>query len=869
MAEATGGILEHKIEGTVDGEIGHIQQLFNEMVRNMKFMRDNLTEQNERLQEEIYERKRSEEALQKAHEDLERRVEERTVKLAKANEQLKREITERKQSEEALRQSEELYRSLVEGSIQGILIHQESIIQFANQSAARIFGYTGPDELVGKNLWEALVAPEERAELNARNTTMMQGKRIPAHPRWQGIRKDGTRIWVQSTASLISWQNGPAGLSFYIDVTEAKQTMDALKESEDRYRTLVENVPIAVYRNTPGPKGKILMGNPAYYRMFGFDSEVEFKHFSVDDFYVNPEERKLFSDNLLAQGSVNGVELALKKKDGTPFWGSVSARVVYDESGEVSCFDCTIMDITARKRAEEALRDSEEKYRLLVESSSDAVLMLDRDRKIVSCNQAFLDLFGYDKNEIEGRSIGIIHQSDESFHSFGETAYPVIKRTGTFRTEWDFMRKDGAIFPVETATSVIKSPDGSTIGYVAIIRDITERRLAEKEQKKLEAQLQRAQKMEAIGTLAGGVAHDLNNILAGLVSYPELLLLEIPEDSPLRNPILTMQKSGQKAATIVEDLLALARRGVAVTEVVDLNDIISGYLKSPEHERLISFHPGVNVRADLEGDLLNILGAPAHLSKTIMNLASNAAEAMPDGGEISISTENQYIDRPIRGYDNVKEGDYVVLKVSDTGVGISKKDKERIFEPFYTKKLMGRSGTGLGMTVVWGTVKDHKGYIDIKSAKGKGTTFTLYFPVSRKELPKDKSLLSIENYMAKGESVLVVDDVAEQREIASKILKKLGYSVTSVSSGEEAVDYLKDNSTDLLVLDMIMDPGIDGFETYKRILEFHPVQKALIVSGFAETKRVKEAQRLGAGAYVKKPFLLERIGLAVRDELDR
>ncbi|GAG21439.1 unnamed protein product, partial [marine sediment metagenome] len=171
--------------------------------------------------------------------------------------------------------------------------------------------------------------------------------------------------------------------------------------------------------------------------------------------------------------------------------------------------------------------------------------------------------------------------------------------------------------------------------------------------------------------------------------------------------------------------------------------------------------------------------------------------------------------------------------------------------------------------VVWGTVKDHKGYIDIQSAKGKGTTFTLYFPVTRKEVGKDKSLVTIEDYMGKGESILVVDDVEEQREIASRILKRLGYSVRTVSSGEDAVNYLKDNPADLLLLDMIMDPGIDGLETYKRILEFHPNQKAIIVSGFSETKRVKEAQRLGAGAYVKKPFLLEKIGLAIRDELDR
>ena len=192
---------------------------------------------------------------------------------------------------------------------------------------------------------------------------------------------------------------------------------------------------------------------------------------------------------------------------------------------------------------------------------------------------------------------------------------------------------------------------------------------------------------------------------------------------------------------------------------------------------------------------------------------------------------------------------------------------ERIFEPFYTKKVMGRSGTGLGMSVVWGTVKDHKGYVDVQSSEGKGTTFILYFPVTREKSASNEALLSIENYMG-NEKILIVDDVEEQRDIASGMLKKLGYSVTSVSSGEEAVEYMKDNSADMLVLDMIMDPGIDGLETYKRILESHPGQRAIIASGFSETERVKKAQRLGAGAYVKKPYLLEKIGMAVRIELD-
>ncbi|OPX41261.1 MAG: hypothetical protein B1H13_03060 [Desulfobacteraceae bacterium 4484_190.3] len=411
------------------------------------------------------------------------------------------------------------------------------------------------------------------------------------------------------------------------------------------------------------------------------------------------------------------------------------------------------------------------------------------------------------------------------------------------------------------------SENSKDLKFVGMYEDITKRKEEKKEKRRLEDRLRQARRMEALGTLAGGVAHDLNNVLGGIVSYPELLLMKLPEDSPLRKPISTIQKSGEKAAAIVQDMLTLARRGVITTEVVKLNDIVSEYFKTPEYEKLKSFHPHVKIETNLEESLLNIMGSPVHLSKTVMNVISNAAEAMPDGGRIIVSTQNQYISEPVKGYDDIKEGDYVTLTVSDTGIGIPAEDMEKIFEPFYTKKVMGRSGTGLGMTVVWGTVKDHNGYIDVESAEGKGTTFTFYFPVTREESAKDKSLITIEDYMGNGESVLIVDDIEEQRELASVMLKKLGYSVTSVSSGEEAVEYMKDHSADLLILDMIMNPGIDGLETYKRITKLHPGQKAIIASGFSESERVKQAQKLGAGEYVKKPYLLKKIGAAVRTEL--
>jgi len=252
-----------------------------------------------------------------------------------------------------------------------------------------------------------------------------------------------------------------------------------------------------------------------------------------------------------------------------------------------------------------------------------------------------------------------------------------------------------------------------------------------------------------------------------------------------------------------------------------------------------------------------------------MNLVSNAAEAINGSGEVTIRSENRYLDLPIQGYDTLYEGDYTVLTISDTGSGISADDLGKIFEPFYTKKVMGRSGTGLGLAVVWGTVKDHNGYIDVQSEERKGTTFTLYFPVTREERTGDKKALLLEAYIGRGESILVVDDIAEQRELALSMLSRLGYQVNAVQGGEEAVAYLHSNSVDVVVLDMIMDPGMDGLDTYRRILEINPTQKAIIVSGFSHTDRVTKAQELGAGAYVRKPYVLENLGLAIRKELDR
>ena len=404
-------------------------------------------------------------------------------------------------------------------------------------------------------------------------------------------------------------------------------------------------------------------------------------------------------------------------------------------------------------------------------------------------------------------------------------------------------------------------PDSSSfLGTQGIARDIDQR-------KHLENQLERSKKLEAIGSLAAGVAHDLNNILSGMVSYPDLLLLDLPPDSPMRDMVKSIQQSGERAAAIVQDMLTIARRGVKTQEIINLNHMIKTYLETLEFKKVRDCHTNIEISTQLSDDVMNIKGSAFHLLKVITNLVRNATEAMPSGGTISVTTKNRYLDTTLHAYETIPEGEYVRVRIQDNGIGIKADDLPRIFEPFYSKKSMNQSGSGLGMTVVWSTVKDHCGYIDVQSEEGEGTRFDLYFPATREERGHFETRVVLQDYLGT-ETVLVVDDIPEQRDIAVRMLSKLGYCVACASSGEEAVALVHERPVDIIVLDMVMLPGIDGFETFQRIRQTRPSQKAIIASGYAESERVKTMLTMGAGAFIRKPYSLEKIGLAVRRALD-
>lgn len=698
------------------------------------------------------------------------------------------------------------------------------------------------------------------------------------------------------------------GLNYSADEIEAlKQQVADLKKSEAFFRAITQNSSDIII--VVNKRAEIIYVNSALEQYLGYRPDDIIGKSGFD--YIIPSDipRAIldFSKSLLTKEIKISNSFGIRHKDGsTRILEGIGVNLLHD--GIVKGFVMNVHDVTDRRRAEmeletyrrhleslveertaeisminarllselsertaveKALQESEAKYRDFIENAPIGVSIIDMRGKVVYINKRIENAMGWARDRILGKDCF-------SLESFDDKTREILLKTVTAgkrgdkpgRLEIPIIRKNKSPLLVEVIATVLKK-NGVPASMQIVFVDITERKCAEEERRNLLEKLHRAEKLESLGTLAGGVAHDLNNVLGALVGYTQLMLSKMDERDYLTKYLHNIMKSSEKGTAIIQDLLTLARRGVNVpAEIVNLNDVLTDFFQTPEFERMGSYHPLVTFKTTLADDLLNIKGMPVHLAKTVMNLISNATEAITGEGRVTITTGNTCLNKPIPGYVEIHSGDYVTLTVSDSGQGILPADIGKIFEPFYTKKVMGRSGTGLGLAVVWGTVKDHKGYIDVQSEPGKGSTFTLYFPATSEAVKIISQIhISSDSYRGRGETVLIVDDLNEQREIASNLLEKLGYQVNALCSGEDAVEYLKNRTTDILVLDMLMEPGIDGLETYRRIQKIHPNQRAIIVSGFSETDRVKQALRLGVGAYIQKPYRLEDIGIAIRKVL--
>lgn len=523
------------------------------------------------------------------------------------------------------------------------------------------------------------------------------------------------------------------------------------------------------------------------------------------------------------------------------------------------------VEVADRKEAEASLRNREALLRATLESTGDGILVVDRSGSKTHWNARFRQMWYIPEDIVRSGSdekmINYVLNQLSDPAAFVQKISQLYDSNAESLDTLEF--QDGRTFE-RFSSPLIR--DGDVYGRVWSFRDVTQRKAAEEAQSTLQRQLDKAQRMESLGLLAGGVAHDLNNLLGPLVAYPEMILEDLPEGNPAREDIMRIGQAAEQASSVIQDLLAMARRGRYDMKPTDLNAVVSAYLDSIACRDLQSRRPDVKLQTSPASSPLFLLGSSPHLMKVVMNLVGNAIEASPDGGRVTIVTEERHLDRLVSGYSQIPASDYVVLRVIDTGTGIAPEDVAKIFEPYFSKKKMGRSGSGLGLAVVHGIVQDHGGYYDVLSTPGKGSEFVFYFPKLHNAVPVPEEA---SRKVGGEESVLVVDDDQDQRTVSTRLISSLGYRVSAVASGEEALEYLKRQGADVLVLDMIMDPGADGLDTYREILKIRPNQRAIIATGFSATDRVVETQKLGAGVCVNKPYRREQIGAAIRDELDR
>ena len=511
------------------------------------------------------------------------------------------------------------------------------------------------------------------------------------------------------------------------------------------------------------------------------------------------------------------------------------------------------------KALQQKLSNSEKRFRQLAQATWEGIVIYDKGI-LLQANNQLCEMFGYTEEELVGTRIFDIlldRSTIRAMHlqSDQETMGPF---------EATARKKDGTRFPVEIRVKKIDYAERSA--EVAAIRDVTSSKISLEKQLVLQQELADAKRMETLGLMAASVAHDLNNTMSGIITYPELLLLDLPKNFKYRKEIEMIRDAGKRAAAVVNDLLALARGVNSKREVQNLNDLVTTYLNSVECRELYRRYPGMTINSTTDPEIADISCSAVHITKSLVNLVNNAAEAAGKDGTITITTGNRSVIETIYRYETIEPGEYTFLRVQDNGSGIAADDLPHIFDPFFSKKVMGRSGTGLGLTVVWNTVHDHDGFIDVQTSNN-GTSFTLYFPIT-KDRPADNRLVSsLHACTGQGERILVVDDQQNQREIARSLLARLGYQVYTVASGEEAVEFIKQHMVDLVLLDMVMEPGINGCQTYERIIQHRPDQKAIIISGYSSDDNMAQARKLGIHHFLKKPYTLHDLGKVLRLEI--
>jgi len=759
---------------------------------------------------------------------------------------LEKEFLERKQVEK-----ESLFKeNLISSSSSAIATCDlEGMMSYGNASFLKTWGFDNAKEFLGRHFSEFWVVKERLDEIM--HALLSKGK-------WFGEtkakRKDGTLFDVQvSAATVYDVEDKPVALtSSSIDITDRKRSEEALRESEERYRSLFKNNHSVMLLVDP-ENADIVDANQAAIIFYGWRLE-ELTSKKITDINTLTNEqvfqeierakteqrRRFYFCHRLASGEIRDVEV---------YSGPIAVH------GRQLLYSI-IHDITERKQTEDALRKSEEKYRLLIDNLPNIVFKGYKDGSVDFIDDKIELLTGYKKDAFNSRKINwldiIVEEDKEKVrHTFIEA----LKADKSYVREYRINTKTGDILWIQEGSQIVCDESGEIEYIGGAFLDITSN-------KKLEIQLQQLEKIESVGTLAGGIAHDFNNLLMGIQGRTSLMLMGSDSSQTHFEHLKGIEDYVKSAADLTKQLLGFARGGKYDVKATNLNDLIEN-----QNRMFGRTTKEITIHEKYEKALWTVEADQGQIKQVLLNIYVNAWQAMPGGGDLYVQTENILIDADYSKPYHVEPGKYVKVSVTDTGVGMDAKTRKRIFDPFFTTKEMKR-GTGLGLASAYGIIKNHHGFINVYSEKGEGTTFNFYLPVSEKEAVMEKEY-PIEVLRGTG-AVLLVDDEDIITNVGRKIIEKLGYTVLVAKSGKEAIQIYKENRDriDMVILDMIM-PKMNGGETYDNLKAFNPNIKVLLSSGYSINGQATEILERGCNGFIQKPFNIGELSKKIRDILDK
>ncbi len=766
-------------------------------------------------------------------------------------------ITNRKKIEGELNESEKRYKKLTDSVTDYIYTvkveNGHAVKTYHGPGCVAVTGYTSGEYETDRFLWFNMVHDEDKDKVREHAEKVISGQAVSSIEH-RIIYKNGHVRWVKNTPVQHFDEKGfvTAYDALISDITERKITEDALKASEKKYRDLVDNASVGVYQTNL--KGDILYVNQALLSIFEFESPEEMMSFGVLARYKNPKDREGFIEMLKKAGNVKDFESEVFTRSGK------IRTVILSASLDREFISGMLIDITERKKADDELRESEARFRrlsnefqALLDAIPDILTLLSPELKVIWSNRSYSAALGKETDYVINR------YCYELWHNRTEPCdpCPVQRSFRTGNAEIEVVpTPDGRLWDLRTFP--LKDEDGIVNSVIEVGRDITEHR-------KLEEQLRQSQKMEAVGQLAGGVAHDFNNILTAIIGYGNLMQMKIKEDDPLRVHIEQILSSSERAANLIRSLLAFSRKQIMNPKPLNLNEIVERVTKLLS--RLIG--EDIELKIVLTDRALTVMADSSHIEQVLMNLATNARDAMPNGGSLTIETEAVNIDEEfIKAHAYGKPGEYALISISDTGAGMDEKTKDKIFEPFFTTKEVGK-GTGLGLAMVYGIIKQHDGYIHVYSEPNEGTTFRIYLPVIESEVEeiKQKDLQSVEGGT---ETVLVAEDDASVRGLIKDMLGRYGYNVITAEDGEDAVKKFSENRgmVQLLLFDVIM-PRKNGKEAYTEIKKIKSDIKVIFISGYTADIIHKKGILEEGLNFILKPISKNNLLRKVREVLDK